>query len=131
MRKTQICVRAALAIQHVLHDIASGSVLRIDSRKRVIVTNRFFAKVKYISYSLHVGGRMQRVIRSSNLTLHTQRTHTRLSTHYYIRTFSVCYQRIPKYTQRTTMYAPTHNTKSTQRTVYALPCSYLHNYIQY
>ena len=41
---------------------------------------------------------------------------TRLSTHYYIRTFSVCYQRIPKYTQRTTMYAPTHNTKSTQRT---------------
>ena len=46
MRKTQICVRAALAIQHVLHDIASGSVLRIDSRKRVIVTNRFFAKVK-------------------------------------------------------------------------------------
>ena len=46
MRKTQICVRAALAIQHVLHDIASGSVLRINSRKRVIVTNRFFAKVK-------------------------------------------------------------------------------------
>ena len=46
MRKTQICVRAALAIQHVLYDIASGSVLRINSRKRVIVTNRFFAKVK-------------------------------------------------------------------------------------
>ena len=36
--------------------------------------------------------------------------------HYYIRTFSVCYQRIPKYTQRTTIYTPTHNTKSIQRT---------------
>ena len=34
----------------------------------------------------------------------------------HIRTFSVGYQRIPKYTQRTTIYAPTHNTKSTQRT---------------
>ena len=42
-------------------------------------------------------------------------------------TFSVCYQRIPKYTQRTTMYAPTHNTQRTA-TLYALPCSYLHKY---
>ena len=57
MRKTQICVRAALAIQHVLHDIASGSVLRIDSRKRVIVTNRFFAKVKLLYLTVFMWGR--------------------------------------------------------------------------
>ena len=64
------------------------------------------------------------MIRSDYCTLSV---HTRLSTHYYIRTFSVCYQRILKYTQRTTMYAPTRNTKSTH--VHLRATSYVHTYI--
>ena len=36
---TQICVRAALAVQHVLHAQHCQWLLRIDGRKRVIVTN--------------------------------------------------------------------------------------------
>ena len=63
------------------------------------------------------------MIRSDYCTLSA---HTRLSTHYYIRTFSVCYQRILKYTQRTTMYAPTHNTKSTHVHL----AMYIHNNIR-
>ena len=90
-RKTQICVRAALAVQHVLHArlLPTGSLQKLNS---------------YIIQSSCRG-------RDATRDKVWYCTYTRLSTHYYIRTFSFCYQRIPKYTQRTTMYAPTHNTK--------------------
>ena len=80
----------------------------------------------YILQSSCRGG-MQRMIRSSNLILHTQRTYTwAINTllYKYIQRWLPTY---PKYTQRTTMYAPTHNTKSTQRT--ARSYMYIHNYI--
>ena len=93
----------------------------------IVIPTGSVQKLKsYILQSSCRGG-MQRVIRSDYCTLSV---HTRLSTHYYIRTFSVCYQRILKYTQRTTMYAPTRNTKSTQRTAtrYQL-CTYITTYV--
>ena len=96
-----------------------------DGCKRMIViqTGSVQKLNSYILQSSCRGG-MQRVIRSD--TAHS--AHTRLSTHYYIRTFSVCYQRIPKYTQRTIMYAPTHNTEATH--VHLRAISYIHNYIR-
>ena len=94
-----------------------------DGRKRMIVipTGSVEKLNSYILQSSCRGG-MQRVIRSDYCTLSA---HTRLSTYYYIRTFSVCYQRIPKYTQRTTMYAPTHNTKSTHVHLRATSYNYI------
>ena len=67
------------------------------------------------------------MIRSDYCTLSV---HTRLSTHYYIRTFSICYQRIPKYTQRIQPCMHPHTTQSHSAYTYALPAMYIHNNIR-
>ena len=58
---------------------------------------------------------MQRVIRSD--TAHSAHIHGYQHITIYVHSaFATNGECIPKYTQRTTMYAPTHNTKATQRT---------------
>ena len=96
----------------IQHDIASGYCVYRDSRKRMIVipTGSVQKLNSYILQSSCRGG-------------HSAHIH---GYQHIIRTFSVCYQRIPKYTQHTTMYAPTHNTKFTQRTAMRYQ---LHTYV--